>query len=301
MTTSSVETSTSSIDGQKWQLHRLDGDSGYQIPVEAFLPLQNDVKASLLLLPAMGMAARYYRPFAEQLTKHNIAVYLLEQRGHGHSSMRPDRKCDYGFKEYLADIEVATSWLMQQHGDNQLNLMGHSLGGHLASCFTALHPEKVDKIILSGCASPYHRAFDRKTGLLLQGLYHSIPLMNKLLGFYHGEFTGFAGKESQQLMLDWRNLVKTNTYKAKGVDKDFEHQLKNFSGDVLSLQFSEDIYAPPIPSQLVLDKYTNASIEKITLTSDDLGFSADHFRWARKPEVSASAVKNWLMKKENLS
>ncbi|TLU61180.1 alpha/beta fold hydrolase [Thalassotalea litorea] len=283
---------------QSWQLELLHSGSDYQVPIEVFSSKDERTSTSLLMLPAMGMAARYYRPFAQELAEQNIAVYLLEQRGHGHSSMRPGRKCNYGFKEYLADIEVTTQWLQRRHASEKINLMGHSLGGHLASCFTATNPEKVDKIILSGCASPFHAAFDRKTALLLRGLYHSIPMMNTLLGYYHGDFTGFAGKESQQLMLDWRHLVKTNLYKAKGVDHDFEDALKAFSGNILSLQFSEDIYAPPMPSQLVLDKYPAAKIEKITLTTNDLGFNADHFRWARKPEVSAKVVKNWLAQNE---
>ncbi|QDP00968.1 alpha/beta fold hydrolase [Thalassotalea sp. PS06] len=312
-----MNTSNGAIKTDNWNLELLEDDSGYQVPLEVFRPedhLGNYVESSLksniecdlegepatkqhlMLLPAMGMAARYYRPFAQQLARQNITVYLFEQRGHGHSSMRPGRKCNYGFKEYIADIELASAYVSEKHDNQPINLMGHSLGGHLASCFTALNPNQVDRIILSGCASPYHKAFDRKTGFLLQGLYHSIPLMNKVLGYYHGEFTGFAGKEGQQLMLDWRNLVLTNIYKAKGVEKDFEHHLQGFSGDILSLQFSEDIYAPPQPSQLVLDKYPAANIETITLTSDDLGFSADHFRWARKPEVSASTVHNWLVK-----
>ncbi|WP_394176690.1 alpha/beta hydrolase family protein [Thalassotalea litorea] len=280
-----------------WTLQLLEDSSGYQVPVEVFSPPQN-TDAVLLMLPAMGMAARYYRPFAQKLAEQNVAVYLLEQRGHGHSTLRPGRQCNYGFKEYLSDIGIVTTWLANSHTSDKLNLMGHSLGGHLASCFTAMNPGKVDRIILSGCASPYHKAFDRKTGLLLQGLYHSIPVMNKLLGYYHGDFTGFAGKESQQLMLDWRHLVKTNLYRAKGIEQDFEQALQAFTGDILSLQFSEDIYAPPTPSQLVLDKYPAAKIEKITLTTDDLGFSADHFRWARKPEVSAKVVKNWLAQNE---
>lgn len=287
--------SNSAIDGQHWRLELLAGSRNYQVPIEVFSAKEESNYTPLLMLPAMGMAARYYRPFAQKLAEQNIPVYLFEQRGHGHSSMRPGRQCNYGFKEYLADIDTAVNWLQQHHSFNKINLLGHSLGGHLASCFTAVNPDRVAKIILTGCASPYHKAFDRKTSLLLQGLYHSIPVMNKLLGYYHGDFTGFAGKESQQLMLDWRHLVKHNRYRAKGVEYDFEHALKDFNGNILSLQFSEDIYAPPTPSQLVLDKYPAAKIEKITLSTHDLGFTADHFRWARKPHVSADTIARWLL------
>ena len=45
-------------------------------------------KTRLLWLPAMGVAARHYLPFAEALATRGIAVFLHEWRGNGSSSLR---------------------------------------------------------------------------------------------------------------------------------------------------------------------------------------------------------------------
>ena len=51
-------------------------------------------KTRLLWLPAMGVAARHYLPFAEALATRGIAVFLHEWRGNGSSSLRASRDHD---------------------------------------------------------------------------------------------------------------------------------------------------------------------------------------------------------------
>ena len=55
----------------------------------------------LLWLPALGVAARHYLPFAEALAARGVAVYLHEWRGNGSSSLRPSHTQDWGYRELL--------------------------------------------------------------------------------------------------------------------------------------------------------------------------------------------------------
>jgi len=65
---------------------------GHRFELLARVPTQP--RAQLLWLPALGVAARHYLPFAEALAAQGIAVYLHEWRGNGSSSLRPSRTQD---------------------------------------------------------------------------------------------------------------------------------------------------------------------------------------------------------------
>src|SRR3546814_7732175 len=54
---------------------------------------------SLFWLPALGVAARHYLPFADALAARGVAVFVHEWRGNGSSALRPDRDHDWGYSE----------------------------------------------------------------------------------------------------------------------------------------------------------------------------------------------------------
>ena len=65
-------------------------------------------RRSLLWLPALGVAARHYLPLAQALARRDTAVFLHEWRGHGSSSLRAGRGCDWGYRELL-QLDLAAS------------------------------------------------------------------------------------------------------------------------------------------------------------------------------------------------
>src|SRR5690606_24654541 len=58
-------------------------------------------RRSLSWLPALGIAAKHYIPFAEALAARGVAVFLHEWRGGGSSALRPSRDHDWGYRELL--------------------------------------------------------------------------------------------------------------------------------------------------------------------------------------------------------
>ena len=75
---------------------------------------------------------RYYR-------KH-FNVLLVDLRGHGYS----DKPQHIDFKEYAEDIKELLDYLYV----TQASLIGHELGGSVASAFAAMYPEMADSITL---------------------------------------------------------------------------------------------------------------------------------------------------------
>jgi len=77
-------------------------------------------------------------PFLE-----DFDLLALDFAGHGLSAHRP-ASSRYYFSEYLYDLDA----LLDQLGWGQCHLMGHSMGGGVASLFAAALPERVDRLVL---------------------------------------------------------------------------------------------------------------------------------------------------------
>ena len=104
---------------------------GHRFSLSVTLP--RDPVATLLWLPALGVAARHYQPFAQSLARHGIATFMHEWRGHGSSSLRASHGCDWGYRELLTvDLPASEAALRQRLPGLARALGGHSLGGQLA-------------------------------------------------------------------------------------------------------------------------------------------------------------------------
>lgn len=82
--------------------------------------------------------------------RDNFFCVALDQRGYNLTS-RPKEVADYAPNHLLADIEA----LIQAFSPNKpIVLIGHDWGGILASWFAALHPTKVQKLVLINATHP---------------------------------------------------------------------------------------------------------------------------------------------------
>ena len=282
---------------QTWQFLATDGD--YQVPVKAFINnAEEGSSASIVMLPALGVRAGYYEPLAEALYELGHHVYLAEQRGHGESALTPSRKVNYGFREMLEqDIATVVAAARENAPNRPVYLLGHSLGGHLACMYAGWRNNKdknVDGVILAACATPWREAYSGSTARRLAFLYHFLPISHGLLGYYPGHRLGFGGREARGMMNDWRELARTNIYRAKGMDVDFEAGIERFKGRILTLRMENDDFAPANAVAAVWQKFKNAKRSHRLFDEQKLGVPADHFRWARKPAAVVEEVDAWL-------
>ncbi|MDQ3039752.1 MAG: alpha/beta fold hydrolase, partial [Pseudomonadota bacterium] len=124
---------------------------GHQAALIARVP--DAPRASLLWLPALGIAARHYIPFAEALATRGVAVYLHEWRGNGSSNLRAGGGIDWGYRELLADIG-ASAMAVADAGTSPCIVGGHSLGGQLACMHAALAAHAVPTVWLVASGAP---------------------------------------------------------------------------------------------------------------------------------------------------
>ena len=274
-----------------WRIRSND----YQVPV-SWYPAEN-ASASIVLMAALGVGARFYQPLAVALQKSGVNVALVEQRGHGDSALRPSRQTDFGFREALQDdIPAVLGHLQELSSTQPCYLMGHSLGGHYAAITAGRFPERIAGVIIIACGSPWTEAFSGRTRRQLKLLCRLIPFFNAVLGYYPGDRLGFGGREARTLMADWVALAKTNVYQACGMKEDFDAAIGHYPGPLLSIRLADDPFAPQAAMAAVSDKFCSAAVNKVVIGAAELGDKADHFRWARTPAAVVNQVLRWLEK-----
>jgi pimeloyl-ACP methyl ester carboxylesterase len=95
----------------------------------------------LLLLHGFGNEAHIWDDFAPAVAPY-YRTLALDHRGHGDSAWDPERRYDHD--TMVADVECATAAL----GIERLVLVGHSLGGRIATLFAGRHPERMAGLVL---------------------------------------------------------------------------------------------------------------------------------------------------------
>jgi len=256
---------------------------GHRVELLARVPTQP--RAHLLWLPALGVAARHYLPFAEAFAARGIAVYLHEWRGNGSSSLRPSRTQDWGYREILAQDLPASLANVPGDADTPLIIGGHSLGGQLACCFAGLHPQRFARVWLVASGTPYWRTFPAPRGWTLPLVYRFLPWLAQRQGVLHGKKLGFGGTEARGLIRDWSRVGLNNHYAAAGMATDLEAAMRDLRGQAAAVVMDHDWLAPTGSMQGLLAKMPGMRAQLSVVSAQMLGARADHFAWMKTPEA----------------
>lgn len=243
----------------------------------------------LYWLPALGVAARNYVPFAQALAALGIGVALHEWRGAGSSNRRAGRRVDWGYRELLqADLPAGVDALRAKAGDARIMVGGHSLGGQLAMLLAGLHPGRFERLLLIASGSPWWRCFDRPR--LVQAACLAVPLIARVVGSFPGRRLGFGGNEARGVMTDWARSGRTGRYEVDGMDQDFEALMRGIRLPVHAWRLADDWLGPAASLQWLLGKVPRATCQIALVDQAALGAKADHFSWMRSPDPLAA----WL-------
>lgn len=272
-----MELPLEAVDGHRWSL------SGW-VPARP--------SSVLLWLPALGVGARHYRPFAGALAARGVAVLVHEWRGSGSSNLRAARETDWGYRQLLElDLPLSEAAVAAALPDLPRIIGGHSLGGQLACCRLGLQPGFADRLWLVASGAPYWRAFPRpiRYGLPLASRF--LPWLANTCGALPGRRIGFGGQEARGVMEDWGRSALSGQYTIPGAAGALETAMAQAAPQINAVVFSDDWLAPPSSLEFLLSKMSRSRVDPIiTLTSARLGVRADHFSWMKQPEQLVEAL-----------
>jgi pimeloyl-ACP methyl ester carboxylesterase len=101
----------------------------------------SDEGVPLVLLHGFGNEAHIWDDLAPVVAPH-YRTLAIDLRGHGDSGHDPEGRYDYPY--HVADLEA----VFEARGIGRLVLVGHSLGGRIATLFAAAHPERMAGLVL---------------------------------------------------------------------------------------------------------------------------------------------------------
>jgi predicted alpha/beta hydrolase len=242
-----------------------------------------------LFWPAMGVPARYYRRFAEDL---GFPVAVADLRGTGASTPAPSRSSRYGFGDLVGDVGTVLEALKPYRDGRRTVLMGHSLGGQVAAVHLATSGRSdVDGLALVAVGMPYWRGYPGRRQVPLLAMTQSIGLASAVLGVWPG--WGFGGRQAARLMRDWARTARAGRYpRVAGVDA--EVALGQLRTPVLSVDIEGDRLTPASAVDHLVGKMTAAPVTRAGYTAAEAGTPLDHFTWAKNGAPLAARIRTWL-------
>ncbi len=103
-----------------------------------------------LIAHGYGEHAGRYQHVADKLLDHGAAVYAPDHLGHGQSE--GERVLIKRFDDLVTDLYSAAQIARSRHPNLPLILIGHSLGGLVASRYTQVHGTDLNALVLSAPA-----------------------------------------------------------------------------------------------------------------------------------------------------
>jgi len=127
-----------------FSVNYLDMNSQHQNLKMAYLDVkpQDPNGKVVVLLHGKNFNGAYWKTTIQSLTKDGFRVIVPDQIGFGKSS-KP-----VGYQFTFQQLAQNTKALLDQLNIHKIYLLGHSMGGMIATRFTLMYPDIVDKLIL---------------------------------------------------------------------------------------------------------------------------------------------------------
>jgi alpha-beta hydrolase superfamily lysophospholipase len=132
--------------------HTEGGFKGYKdldIYYQCWLP-EGDARAVLLVVHGWAEHSGRYVNLVDYFVPKGYAICALDHRGHGRSE-GPRGYVDR-FSDYLLDLKTFFDLIRSQHSDTKIFMVGHSMGGTVATAYVIEHQHELAGLLLSGAS-----------------------------------------------------------------------------------------------------------------------------------------------------
>ena len=241
--------------------------------------------------------AASFVPLAPLLKDFDLLA--LDFAGHGFSSHRPEAS-RYYLPDHLFDLDAALDIM----GWDSCHIIGHSMGGGIASCFAAALPERVNRLVLLDAAGILTLPVDQVTRQLRLSIKSVRKDRSNLRAYESVEEAMLARQNNSPLsdaaarLLCERSLEHTGDYYQWRTDPRLNWRSPQLFSDAQVLNLLSAIRSPTlvITSPAVIDylgedmlKQRLAAISDCTYTHN----SFHHHFHMEQPEYTGALIKEF--------
>lgn len=246
----------------------------------------------VVVWPALGVPARFYRPLVEPLTEHGFGVVLADYRGQGENRPRVGRQDRYGYDDLArTDFPAVTAEIKNRCPGQPVILLGHSLGGQAGVAYAAANPNDISGLALVAAGTPYFRAYPPLLGAKVLASIQTVRAISGIVGYWPGDRLRFAGRQSKTLLADWARINRTGRFVftlAGGGKAAYDEDIAKLRLPVLAVSVEGDTYAP----QKAVD-HLCGQLQSADITRWHYDSKLDHFRWVRQARPIAAQLQTW--------
>lgn len=243
-----------------------------------------------VVVPAMGVPARYYGPLVEALRLTGAGVAVADLRGTGDSTPVPSRQAQYGYADLVDDVDAVLAATAEHRQGRSTILFGHSLGGHLSVLHlgrTAERPD-VDGAVLVASGLPYWRLFGWQ-GPFVWAFAEFLNGVSAVAGVWPG--WAFGGRQARGVIRDWASTARHGRFAAR---LDAVAGLDKVTAPILAISVDSDQYTPSVTTGRLLSRVPNAAVTRRHVSHAEAGIRLDHFTWVKAPQAVVDHVTAWL-------
>ena len=245
-----------------------------------------EAKAAVLIIHGLAEHSGRYEHVAQAFVSAGYAVYSFDGRGHGQSS--GSNAYFDSLDLYLSDIDLIMAQMQKENAGIPHFLLGHSMGGAMATLFTITRQPAINGLVLSG---PLIKQGGDVPAILLK----LAPILGKWLPKLPALKLDGTTISRDPAVIEWYNNdphnfrggipARTGANLIEATDR-IQAGMSSISLPILIMHGSDDRLVTPEGSQLLYDSVN--SVDK-TLKFYD-GLYHEIFNEPEKDEVLADTV-----------
>lgn len=231
-----------------------------------------DPAAVMVINPATGYPARFYRAFAEAAREQGWAVLLYDYRGQGaslrdHPRRDPARMIDWA----LEDIPAAVRKACELYPGLPLDVVGHSVGGQFSAFIPADLPLR--RVALLSSSGGY---WGRQSPPLKYAAWAFWRILGPALLAMRGYIPKGALWSGESLppgiWKDWRDFgVNPECFRDRFAELGLNERFRRFNAPMCAWVPDDDPIANPETARWLLACYSGAPSEMKIVRHEDLG------------------------------
>ena len=244
--------------------------NGFKLQTNFFHP-QVGMRASVLIVPAMGVKQTFYAPLAAWLADQGYLAVTFDYSGIGLSDNGALRNLDVDILDWARyDCPAMLDALSAVAPDLPLYWIGHSLGGQVLG----LLPDRsrIARAVTIAVGSGYWRENSPSTKWKAAYLWYVVvPLITRLCGYFPGKRLRKVGDLPRGVIEQWRRWCLDPDYLVGAEGEGVRAQFAAVETPITSLSFCDDEMMSARNTESLHSFYVNAPRNMKRIAPKEIG------------------------------